>query len=416
MSPAKKSARVTDRGPKSGTVKSGAAKKPAAKKPAAKKPAAEKPAAVTASTTRSSAAKAPAAKDHAKNGAAATKRRAAASSGAAGTAAPASAPAITKRGGAGAAGLASDAWPGGFGETPADEELFRRGFPHLRIITDEDPADPAKVAETAIGGVSPSLDFAWPKEVARRFVRAFAAADPKYGGASPRDPAVMAALREAGPPGDALEQVRAALNRGVRNRDWRVEDFLFLLEADSGADTVADAVLSVLEEGGPWTSASGGDPLHMTFCLGYLFGRARHAQALRARLVAIREGLGKKKPAPPPAWANVIDTVLDGDRAFDFFGWMLGRYTYVTNAAALAEKLSQAPGEFLPDVRHAYLAGPSVLALYDRRLDELPVGPLGRRFYHQLAPVKRSLVLGLMRRLAARADTKDLAKAWLARN
>ena len=144
-----------------------------------------------------------------------------------------------------------------------------------------------------------------------------------------------------------------------------------------------------------------------------MIGRADGSADLRARTVRARELIAKTKKPIQPDWAEALDIVIDGDRAFDLAGWMLSRYVYVTDSAALAQKLAKAPGQFLPDIRLAYLGGPTVMASFLKRVEELPVGPLGRRFFHQLAPVKRVLAKPIMEKLAKRADTKALATAWL---
>ncbi len=292
--------------------------------------------------------------------------------------------------------LTSTAWPEGFGQTPADEDAFARGFPHLRTIEDRAAQDVDKVVEAALGAAAPVLDFVWPREVAARFVRAFGGGDAK----------------PAGPVGDIRPLVKKAMMREGSARDWRIADFVFLIEAEVGADAVADAVLSVLEEGGKLYTGKGYGP-DIAFAAGYSIRRAKSPADHFARLEAIRAKLDKSKPTPDPTWGKVIDAMLDGNTAFASFGWLLRRYGFVSDGAALADKLAQAPGEFLPDVRHAYLGGPRVIALYEKRLDELPAGALGRRFFHQLAPVKRAIVDPLMRRLAKRDDTKALATAWL---
>lgn len=292
--------------------------------------------------------------------------------------------------------LASSAWPDGFGETPADEEGFRRGFPHLRTLVPGNTRDVVATTQAALGAADPVLDFVWPRDVAERFVRGMGGGDATV----------------AGPMGAVGPLVKSAMARPGSARDWRVGDFLFLLEAEHGPDAVVDAVLSVLEKGGALLAGRGYGP-HIVFTAGYPLRRSQRAAEHFARLEAIRARVDKGKPAPHPDWIKNIDAVLDGDSAFASFGWLLRCYGFVADGAALADKLLAAPGEFLPDVRQAYLGGPRVIAYYEKRLDELPPGPLGRRLFHQLAPCKRSIVTPLMQRLARRDDTRALATAWL---
>lgn len=301
--------------------------------------------------------------------------------------------------GAGGQGLASSAWPDGFGETPADELSFRRGFPHLRSHGGEPAADPSAQAVQALGASDPILDFVWPVETARRFLRAFVGENP-------------AASAAATPVVDPKELLQRAMSTERHHRTWRIEDFVFLLEAETGPDRVASAILDIIEAGGkPCTSSNDGPEI--AFTLGFLLGRSEDSPALWERTIRVREAITKAKKPIQPDWAEALDIVIDGNRAFDLAGWMLSRYVFVTDSAALAQKLAHAPGQFLPDVRLAYLGGTAVLETFLKRVDELPVGPLGRRFFHQLAPVKRSLARPFMEKLAKRADTKALASAWL---
>lgn len=300
---------------------------------------------------------------------------------------------------AGGNGLASAAWPDGFGETAADELAFRRGFPHVRSLGGEPTADPSAQAKQALGASDPILDFVWPGETARRFLRAFVGEDPAGSGA-------------AQPVADPKDLIERAMSTERHHRSWRIEDFVFLLEAEAGPDRVASAILDVIEEGGKLYASSNDGP-EIAFTLGFLIGRSESSAALRDRTIRAREAIAKTKKPIQPDWAEALDIVIDGNRAFDLAGWMLSRYVFVTDSAALAQKLVQAPGQFLPDVRLAYLGGPAVLATFFKRVDELPVGPLGRRFFHQLAPMKRALAKPIMEKLAKRADTKALASAWL---
>ncbi len=307
--------------------------------------------------------------------------------------------------------LASNAWPEGFGETPADEEAFRRGFPHLRSLTQAAVADPVELTGRALFATEPMLDFEWPREVAERLVRGFAAGDPKYGAANPNDPAATAALRARGSMGNPRDLLRKAMSRKMNHRDWQIDDYVFLIEAEFGSDRTADAILTILEEGGKSLYANEDDPVEIAFRLGFLIGRAEDSAGLHARLITLRQKLAKAKPAQD--WIEAIDTVLDGNRAFEYFGWRLGAYVYATDATALAQKVTAAPGDFIPDVRHAYLGGAPVLAMYARRIEEMEEDGYARRFFHQLARVKRSLVTPLMTQLAKRPDTGELAKRWL---
>ena len=150
------------------------------------------------------------------------------------------------------AALASAAWPDGFGETAADERAFRLGFPHLRSHGGTAESDPLAQAKQALGASDPILDFVWPAETARRFLRAFVGED--------------AAGSEAGKPvADPKELLKRAMSTERNHRSWRIEDFVFLLEAEVGPDRVASAMLDVIEEGGkPYASSNDGPEIAFT--------------------------------------------------------------------------------------------------------------------------------------------------------
>jgi hypothetical protein len=311
------------------------------------------------------------------------------------------------------ASLAS-AWPEGLCETSEGEALYRRGFPHLRQLTDEHVDDPAAVAANAMTTLEPMLDFAWPRAVAERVARGYLGIDAKYGSPSPRDPAFLGAIQKEGPPIDANAFFETALRRDFAGTDFAVEAVVYLVEALTSADAAADAILGVLERD-PSVMQRRGDALVIGRCLGFLLMRAQGADALRARLAALSAQVGSRKVAPTKFWAGLVATLVDGDAAFVHFNNALKYYAFARDRARLVDKIRTAPGEFLPDLRFVYLGGPEVLELYEKRLDELPKGGLARRFFDGLAHLKRPLAEPLMRKLASRPDVGALATAWLAR-
>jgi predicted DNA-binding WGR domain protein len=55
---------------------------------------------------------------------------------------------------------------------PADDVLFRRGFPHLHVLSDEvpSPTSAIRTAKEALDAIDPRLHVVVPRDVARRFV------------------------------------------------------------------------------------------------------------------------------------------------------------------------------------------------------------------------------------------------------
>jgi hypothetical protein len=313
-----------------------------------------------------------------------------------------------------AAAPSSTAWPEGLCETAAGEALYQQGFPHLRWLVDERVDEPAALAAKALMAVEPVIDFAWPRAVAERAVRGYLAICENFGAASPKDTGVAAAVQRDGEVGEARALFQTALGRNRTSKDFAVEDFVFLVEAFAGANAVCDAILGALESDSEILQRRG-DALAIGRSLGFTMMRADDRDAFAARLAAVRARAAKQKVGPTKFWSALLATLVDGDAAFDGFGHALKYYVFVKDRARLVEKLQQAPGEFLPDMRFVYLGGPEVLELYEKRIDELPKGALARRFFTELSYVRHSIAEPLMRKLALRPDVGELAKAWLAR-
>jgi hypothetical protein len=309
---------------------------------------------------------------------------------------------------------AQEAWPEGLCETAEGEALYRKGFPHLRWLVDEQVSDPSSLAARALMAVEPVLDFRWPRSVAERVVRGYMAIGDAFSAASPNDVGVVAAVQSEGAVGEPSALFRVALARDRTSKDFAAEDFVFLVEAFAGEDAVCDGILAALESD-PSVLQRRGDALVMGRSLGFTMMRANGRDGFIARVAAMRERSVKHAVRPTRHWSALLATLIDGDAAFDDFGHALEFYVFVRDRARLVAKLLEAPGEFIPDMRFVYMGGPEVLDLYERRLDELPAGALARRFFHELSYVRRSIAAPLMQKLARRPDVGALATAWLER-
>ena len=92
-----------------------------------------------------------------------------------------------------------------FARTPEFEDLFARGYPHLRRLVDGHPDD--QTAEATAECMLDAIDAAhyhvdWPREVAHRYVRGLANVGSSGIGLSARRkdlPEADAGLRKAGP-------------------------------------------------------------------------------------------------------------------------------------------------------------------------------------------------------------------------
>lgn len=133
-----------------------------------------------------------------------------------------------------------DPRPGTFAFTAALDALFARGWPHLRVLTDEAVSEKKAIqlAKKALTEVDPYLPTIVPRDVARRVLIGFAKKTLQDRGpmeaAITTDRPVDAALLE--------EIVGAPLAR--ETYVFRLREITFLLEAFVGTEPVAEAIVA----------------------------------------------------------------------------------------------------------------------------------------------------------------------------
>ncbi len=185
------------------------------------------------------------------------------------------------------------------------EELFRKGWPHLRVLVSPHPHenDAAKWAERALLASDPNVyHVEWPREVAYRFVRAMGAKRP----ATPKDniaPAdkadVAKCLNRAGPVDE--KEARAIVAQVTDPRSYHrqraIEDLLYLLEAMVGAEPVIDEALKRYEKmtAKELTFRNPHDLVHVAYWIGFLLKRMpeKAAKKHRGRIEALIDEVPK---------------------------------------------------------------------------------------------------------------------------
>lgn len=139
--------------------------------------------------------------------------------------------------------LALKYWPEGMAFDSEHEELLRRGWPRLRILSD-DPKENSKaeaLARKHASGLDPILFVHWPRTAATTYLHLFAdqnvgnSADPKKATVDSSKPIDV----------DVLDRVLAQL--GKLGYDWLMHDALFLAEAFLGPRLCAERTIAALE-------------------------------------------------------------------------------------------------------------------------------------------------------------------------
>jgi|GEM_PF-5853270 len=141
--------------------------------------------------------------------------------------------------------------PGRFATTPALDALFARGWPYLRVLTDEpvDKRTARNTAKKALQAIDPLLSTYVPREVARRYLHGYIVRDPYK-----HKDQLKQALADETPV--TRELLHAILDRklgpsphagyGGETYDFRLAEILFLFEAFLGTPTVVAALVAHL--------------------------------------------------------------------------------------------------------------------------------------------------------------------------
>jgi hypothetical protein len=265
-----------------------------------------------------------------------------------------------------------------------------RGFPHLRELVDDHPDDAPKRVDKAAKKVASATDpvypLRWPREVAARFLRAFAlgrvGSHPSLGGED-----AEAEAKRAGPVTDVEAIVRAIVlppkEAPRENRNWgrslvypyEVADVVYLLEALFGPERVLSAVLDTFDRLVDEERTMRGKDravdrtnygaAYLVIPCGMLMLRAGSdaARAARARLEP-----HASDPLRDDVWAlSHLDMLLHGREAVARSGYSWAppvSWILSDDPAWVREAIASAKGERDLDVRGVWLGGEEVLELY----------------------------------------------------
>lgn len=142
--------------------------------------------------------------------------------------------------------------PGRFATTVALDALFARGWPYLRVLTDETVDKPTAraTAKKALQAIDPLLSTHVPRDVARRYLLGYIVRDPY----KDKDQLKQALADDETPV--TRELLRAILDRklgpsphagyGGETYDFRLAEIMFLFEAFLGTPTVVAALVDHL--------------------------------------------------------------------------------------------------------------------------------------------------------------------------
>lgn len=325
----------------------------------------------------------------------------------------------------GSAGLANV--KKGFCFTPAHDQLFALGWPHIRMLSDVS-VEPYKLALYHLMQTDFDLRLTWPRSLALALVRAWGIGrlyDIAPGKREIRKE-VQEALWNLEPMTDA--EVRALIQTRMATTplwigDRATESFVLLAEALTSAEVIAGAIVDALE-GMVREDLFDMQPMPslITFQLGYLLLRmpAGKADGFKARLENVLHGTADLAPGSgtrlpqTPCHARSIMLVLDGANAANrTTDHDLRWYTHSTDPVPVRMRASINRGFTLPDARLAWIGGARILESrfggWYKKLDATDQ----KWFMEQMGPVKAVEVIPIMLALATESTVRPHARNWL---
>jgi hypothetical protein len=325
--------------------------------------------------------------------------------------------------------------PGGRGLCFAreDDERFARGYPAMRLLSDE-PTTDAKafaIAIEALDAIDPCLRITVARPVARLFLLGYSVGPclfpDAYGPEGPAN-ARLRPEREALMRSDRAIDVAlldTALSRhGVAMGDtyakWRWPKVVFLYEAFLGTEPVARAlVLHLVREADDLSRwGTSGDPhrtntspYYLALALPWLLLRldAAKAKALRDQLARARKPSDDEDEDEPRAYLELLQQIA-GRAPRDERNLPLALRG--DDAAVLARCIDRAPAHLLLNAgRVAWMLGTARFAgkLEVTGLD-LPL------LIDQIAPIRDAAIVRLVARVAGQRAGRQAAGDWLRRH
>ena len=318
----------------------------------------------------------------------------------------------------------------GLGWSREDDALFERGYPHLRILTDEPVPSAASVAEKALDAIDPVLRIRVPRALATPYLRGYRVGPLLFVDSNhPPENAERRAQRQAAIRSDApittqlLEETlrERVIGMGDTYGRWRTAEVLHLYEHFIGSEAVARAVTEHLMRAATDLSTWGfagedpgrlnAAPHHLALALPWVLRRVPAAVAteLRDRLATARPI--KKGAVSPESYFALLHAIArpDEPRAPSLHSLGIPLAFAHDRAEPLTEALAKQPRHLLSTPgRWVWLLGSRILA------EPLTIGgvmlpPL----VDSLAPLKDPGVVRLVARIGSQRAGAKAAGEWL---
>lgn len=319
----------------------------------------------------------------------------------------------------------------GFTFTPADDAAFALGFPHVRQVVDglREDENPQATALKILPQIERAPRMVWPRRTAQGLVRVWGL--PAIWEMAPNSKDLRLEAEEALWKDSPIDRAEAAqlltlrLEREVQGLSERViEEFVLLLEAIVGTETVATVIVETLESfDAEMLLASWTTPPLVTFHLGYLLLRvpAPLAVSLRGRLRAALEKAYAFRPVlrrrgfagQGASHARSIHLALNGGAAAEDTDRTLRWYTHVGDDPVLVRmRVALNRLSYFPDSRLVFLGGNDVLERYNKDWRKLGNQDEQMWFFHQHATVRAPQMLPIFLDMVGESLVRDEAAAW----
>ncbi len=304
----------------------------------------------------------------------------------------------------------------------AQQEVeYAKGWPHVREVKKrkETGERALKTVMNVLESTDPVYFATWPRLAAIKFVRA---SGKNSSGKLTRS--VKTALARENPlaPEELDKMVATFLKPGVTRHQHHVEEFILLLEAFYGTETVLEALLARFEKfkhrqweiGNPKQNIFGISLAEVVPVMAFLMGFLLHRAAPKRKMELIRRTLAVRDRVPHgTATRRSLDLVLGGGEAARRLGMCrLAACHFVLDDPDLIQRLSADDRSHTAlSPRFIYLGGVDLLEDYVRRTTSLPRWAT-QRFIDQFGTIKHPTVIEMIAILASKKATRPPALKW----
>jgi predicted DNA-binding WGR domain protein len=303
--------------------------------------------------------------------------------------------------------------PGRFAFTADLDELYGRGWPHLRIVTDEQ-VTPAKATSEAMKGltaIDPYFPVKVPREVARRYLRGYVL--PKFDAANKALVAKDEGAIDEKWLAEVLERKCAptgTIDYGGETYDFRLEEIMQLFEAFLGTEVVAKAIAEHLVRArdnvkwwGTWADHHHEEAPRLVEVLGWM--RLRMPPKTWSSIVAPLRG---SKSAKLSSYCKGLCELADDKVATQNISLLMQRRDAKGVLAALERRRG-----WCVDPQIVFVAGAAALAKVNTA--EYPRLPKWQqlRLIEEMGSIKAAGTLGVIAALLPSRSAGAAAAAWL---